>query len=144
VKADRIAGIVVFVAGLLVVLATANVDVLAGQATLSARFFPYIIAATLTLGGLLLASRPGDTPLPEVVGRLLDRRGLLFAALFVVYALTFRVVDFRFSTWLFVLLAMWVLGSRRWLELVLMPVLVAALAYMLFRHGFTVMLPTWS
>lgn len=143
-KADRVIGVVVAVFGLLVALATARVEVLAGPSTLSARFFPYLVAVVMVLGGALLAARPGKRPLKDVVDQLLDWRGILFASLFVAYALSFRYVDFRLGAWLFTLAAMWVLGSRRWLELGLLPILVAGISYLLFRHGFTVMLPTWN
>lgn len=92
----------------------------------------------------MLALRPGSAPLSEVMIQLLDRRALSFGALFLVYTLTFRYIDFRVGTWLFVLASLWILGSRRPLELVLVPVAVSGLVYLQFRHGFTVMLPTWN
>jgi len=143
-KADRLAGIVTAAAGLALAAATTRIDILAGQPTLSARFFPYLLAIVLVAGGLTLALRPGGTPLAVVIERLLARRGLLFAALFLVYALTFRYLDFRLGTWAFVLAAMWVLGSRRWLELAVLPPVVAFATYLLFRYGFTVLLPVWT
>jgi putative tricarboxylic transport membrane protein len=143
-KADRLAGIITAGAGLALTVATSRIDILAGQPTLSARFFPYLLAIVLVAGGLALVLRPGGTPLAVVIERLLARRGLLFAALFLVYALTFRYVDFRFGTWAFVLAAMWVLGSRRWLELAVLPPVVAFATYLLFRYGFTVLLPIWT
>ena len=39
---------------------------------------------------------------------------------------------------------MWLFGSRRWLELVLVPLAVSAATFVLFRYGFTVLLPTWG
>lgn len=142
-KADRIAGIVSAAAGLGLAVATAQIDILSGQPTLSARFFPYVLAAVLVVGGAALAVNPGGALLGDVVGRLLAWRGIAFAALFLVYAVTFRMVDFRLGTWAFVLAAMWVLGSRKWLELLLLPAAVSAATYLLFRHGFTVLLPVW-
>lgn len=143
VKADRIAGIVVCLFGAAVAVAASHIDVLPAN-TLSARFFPYLVAACLLLGGVMLALRPGSAPLSEVMIQLLDRRALSFGALFLVYTLTFRYIDFRVGTWLFVLASLWILGSRRPLELVLVPVAVSGLVYLQFRHGFTVMLPTWN
>jgi putative tricarboxylic transport membrane protein len=111
-KADRAAGVVTAVAGLCLAAVTGQIDILASQPTLSARFFPFVLAA-------------------------------IFAALFLSYALTFRFVDFRFGTWAFVLVSMWILGSRKWIELLILPLAVSAATYWLFRHGFTVMLPVW-
>jgi len=143
VKADRVAGVVICLFGAVVAMATSRIDILPGN-TLSARFFPYLISACLILGGVMVALRPGPVSLSEVMDQLLNRRALSFGALFLVYALTFRYVDFRVGTWLFVLASLWILGSRKPLELVLLPVAVSGLVYLQFRHGFTVMLPTWN
>lgn len=143
-KADRLAGMITLAAGLCLAAAATQIDILASQPTLSARFFPYLLAGVLVIAGALLALSPGETPLGQVLGRLLARRGLAFGALFLVYALTFRYVDFRLGTWAFVLAAMWVLGARRPLELILLPTAVSAATYLLFRYGFTVLLPVWT
>jgi len=94
------------------------------------------------LGGLL-ALRPGDLGTVDALAGLMRRRGLLIAALFLLYCLTFRYVDFRLGTWAFTILALWFLGSRKPLELILIPVAVSAAVYAVFRYGFTVLLPTW-
>ena len=94
------------------------------------------------LGGLL-ALRPGELGTADALSGLMRRRGLLIAALFLLYCLTFRYVDFRLGTWAFTILALWILGSRRPLELALIPVAVSAAVYAVFRYGFTVLLPTW-
>jgi putative tricarboxylic transport membrane protein len=142
-KADRLAGSVTAVAGLALAAITAQIDILASQPTLSARFFPYVLAAILFVGGLALMLKPGEALLGTVVGKLMARRGVAFATVFVVYALTFRFVDFRLGTWAFVLATMWIMGSRNRLELIAVPVAVSAVTYLLFRHGFTVLLPVW-
>lgn len=142
-KADRAAGLVIIMAGLGLALATAQIGILASQPTLSARFFPYLLSAVLLGGGATLVARPGETLLTHVLDQFLNGRALAFAALFLIYALTFRVMDFRLGTWAFVFTAMWVLGSRRWPELLITPLCVSAAAYLLFRHGFTVLLPVW-
>lgn len=143
-KADRVAGLVICLVGVAGIVATAGVDTIAGQNTLSARFFPYLLTGALAVGGAILLLAPSPQPFGAVVARLLDGRGLAFAVLFVVYATSFRYLDFRLGTTAFVLAAMVVLGERRPLVLLLTPVLVAAVAYLLFRHGFTVLLPTWN
>lgn len=143
-KADRLAGIATIAAGLGLAALTAQVDILSGQQTLSARFFPYLLAGAMVSGGAVLFLKPGPGVLSTVTDKLMDRRGIALAGLFLLYALTFRYVDFRFGTWTFVLGAMWILGSRSWLELLITPVAVSAAAYTLFRYGFTVLLPTWT
>ncbi len=88
--------------------------------------------------------RPGPDRLGEVAGILLDRRVLLFAGAVLLYFLTFRHLDFRVGTWLFMLGWMVLLGARRPLELALVPLLTALLVWLTFRYGFTVLLPTWG
>jgi len=144
VRADRAAGLFVALAGLALAALSASIDVLAGQPTLSARFFPALLSGVMIAGGLALALRPGETRLAAVLDALTARRGLAFAALFLVYALTFRHLDFRLGTWLFLLAAMWLLGARSRLELALVPAATALGTWVLFRHGFTVLLPTWT
>ena len=143
-KADRFIGIVVVVAGFTVALAAAGIDVLPSQPTLSARFFPYLLAGALIVAGAAIAWHPGDKALSEAMGALFASRGVLIAILFAVYATTFRYVDFRLGTWVFMLLAMIVLGSRRPSELVVLPIAVSGLVYTTFRYGFTVLLPVWT
>lgn len=143
-KADRVAGAAVAAFGAALGVLAAQIDVLVGGPAVDARFFPFILAGVLLIGGAALALRPGDTPIETVTARLLDRRALLFAGLFLAYALSFRHVDFRLGTWAFALAAMWALGARRPLELALIPPLLALGVFYLFRHGFTVLLPSWG
>ncbi len=144
VNADRVAGATLCVAALGVALAAATIEVLPGLPTLSARFFPWLLAAVLGASGLTLALRPGDGDLRETLSRLFAARAVALAALLLLYALSFRHVDFRIGTWAFVASSMWVLGSRRATELLLVPALVAAVVYTTFRYGFSVLLPVWT
>ncbi len=142
-RADRIVGLAVVALGLVLALLVADIEINERQSTLSARFFPGLIAGALVLLGGLLALKPGPLGAAEAVAGLLRRRGLLIAGLFLLYCLTFRYVDFRLGTSAFTILALWILGSRKPLELALVPVAVSATVYAVFRYGFTVLLPTW-
>lgn len=142
-RADRIVGLAVVALGLVLALLVAGIEINERQSTLSARFFPGLLAGALVLLGGLLALRPGELGTADALSGLMRRRGLLIAALFLLYCLTFRYVDFRLGTWAFTILALWILGSRRPLELALIPVAVSAAVYAVFRYGFTVLLPTW-
>lgn len=142
--ADRVAGVLTVLAGVTLGIASWLIEFNPNQLTLSARFFPGLLAGLLIVLGTLLAFRPGPRPLGEVLGEIADRRALLFAGALLVYFLTFRYVDFRIGTWLFTLVAMWLLGSRRPWELIVIPAAVAGLVYVTFRYGFTVLLPTWT
>ncbi len=142
-RADRIVGLAVVALGLVLALLVAGIEINERQSTLSARFFPGLLAGALVLLGGLLALRPGELGTADALSGLMRRRGLLIAALFLLYCLTFRYVDFRLGTWAFTILALWILDSRRPLELALIPVAVSAAVYAVFRYGFTVLLPTW-
>ena len=143
-KADRIVGLAVAAFGLVLAALVADIEINERQSTLSARFFPGLIAGALVLLGGLLALKPGGLTAADAVSALIRRRGVLIAALFLFYCLSFRYVDFRLGTWAFTILALWILGSRKPLELVLIPVAVSATVFAVFRYGFTVLLPTWT
>ena len=143
-KADRIVGLAVAAFGLVLAALVADIEINERQSTLSARFFPGLIAGALVLLGGLLALKPGELTAADAVSALIRRRGVLIAALFLLYCLTFRYVDFRLGTWAFTLLSLWILGSRKPLELALIPVAVSATVYAVFRYAFTVLLPTWT
>ena len=142
-KADRLSGIVVVMAGLGLVAASFATDVLPDQPTLSARFFPLLLSVVLVACGLILALRPASGLLSEIAAPLFQPRVLLIAGAFLLYATTFRYIDFRLGTWAFVLVAQWALGGRKPWELLLVPLAVSATVYLVFRYGFLVILPTW-
>ena len=142
-RADRIVGLAVVALGLALALLVTGIEINERQSTLSARFFPGLLAGALVLLGGLLALRPGNLGTADAVAGLMRRRGVLVAALFLLYCLTFRYVDFRLGTWAFTILSLWILGSRKPLELVLIPAAISAAVYAVFRYGFTVLLPTW-
>ena len=143
-RADGVLGLAALAAGIALALLSADIPVNLGVQTLSARFFPRLLALVLALAGLLQLAAPGPRAAAHALRALLQRRRLLFAAAVAAYFLSFRYVDFRFGTFVFMAAAMWLFGSRRWLELILVPLAVSAAAFVLFRYGFTVLLPTWG
>lgn len=143
-RADGVLGLAAIAAGLLLGVLSADIPVNLGVQTLSARFFPRLLAVVLVLAGLAQLLAPGPRAARETVRALRERRRLLFAAAVAAYFLSFRYVDFRVGTFVFMAAAMWLFGSRRWLELILVPLAVSAATFVLFRYGFTVLLPTWG
>lgn len=111
---------------------------------LTARFFPILLPAILVLLGLILLVRPGPMTIDTFLPRQAVSRVAAFAVLFLIYAFSFRYMDFRVGTLVFVLLAMLVLGERRFVYLAVVPLAVSLLAYSVFRYGFGVLLPTWT
>ncbi|MEQ8709790.1 MAG: tripartite tricarboxylate transporter TctB family protein [Rhodospirillales bacterium] len=140
---DRLAGGAVLLGGIALLAGTTFIDVNALQSDLTARFFPTLVSLGLIACGLLLAARPSGRLTASSLSSLVNQRAILTAALFLVYCLTFRHVDFRLGTALFVLTVMWVLGARRPIELILTPLLVSASVFLLFRYAFNVLLPVW-
>ena len=99
IKLDLVVGIAVAGFGVSLVVWTSQVDILDNQQTLSARFYPYLLAAIFITAGLFLAVRPVETYLSDAIRKLLSVNAILFASLFLLYAVTFRYVDFRFGTY---------------------------------------------
>ena len=143
-RADRAIGLAVAAGGLGLGWAAAGVETLAQPTTLSARFFPMVLAAVLLLSGLGIAARPGERGLVEALAPIFSLRVLTFGGALLLYALTFRYVDFRLGTALFMGVALWSLGSRKPLELIGLPIVVALGVWAVFRFGFTVLLPVWG
>jgi putative tricarboxylic transport membrane protein len=145
VRADRATGLAVIALGLIMGLASTRIPVsTTQQLAVSARFFPYLLSGAMVVFGLALFFRPGEKRLKEVLKAILVRQALVLGGLIFLYLLTFRHVDFRFGAWAFMLAAMWTLGSRKPLELIVMPLAVSAGVYLMFRYGFLVLLPTWT
>ena len=139
---DVVAGAVLAIVGALFTWLAAGIDPGPDMNTLRPNFFPLLCTAGITLAGLFIlvtGLRSEPRPQPDLV----DRRLVTVGALMAIYYLTFEHVDFRFGSWLFVLLTMVVLGCRKPLQLLLVPVLTAGGAYLSFRYIFEILLPTW-
>lgn len=143
-RADGVLGLAAIAAGILLAVLSADIPVNLGVQTLSARFFPRLLALVLAASGLALLLAPGPRAAVEVARELLVHRRLLFAAAVAIYFLAFRHVDFRVGTFVFMAAAMWLFGARRWIELIIVPLAVSGGTFVLFRYGFTVLLPTWG
>ncbi|MDX1374200.1 MAG: tripartite tricarboxylate transporter TctB family protein [Burkholderiales bacterium] len=143
-RADGVLGLAALAAGVLLAVLSADIPINLGVQTLSARFFPQLLAVVLVVAGLVLIVAPGPQRAGEAVRALLQRRRLLFAVALAAYFFTFRYVDFRVGTFVFMFAAMWLFGARRSVELVVIPLAVSAGTFVLFRYGFTVLLPTWG
>ena len=141
--ADGILGLAVFAAGLGLAFLSSDIPTNPGVHTLSAKFFPQLLALLLVLCGLALLVAPRRKLVGEAASAMLESRRVCLAVLVAAYFLSFRVVDFRVGTFAFALAAMWLLGARRWWELAAVAVAVSLGTYVLFRYGFTVLLPVW-
>lgn len=143
-RADRLLGAIAAIGGAALLAAALRLETVARTGVMDTRMFPAALGVVLLVVGLWSMLRPGSARLSDALRKLAAPRGIAFAALLLVYALTFRWIDFRLGTWAFVLASIWLLGSRSLLELLLFPPLVALAVWWVFRYGFIVMLPTWS
>ena len=110
--------------------------------TFSARFFPQLASLGIGLCGvgvLIQAWRAEDKAMPF----LFNRTNFLVAAIFLIFFMTFELVDFRVGSWAVIISCMFVLGCRSWLQLALTPLITALLVYWIFTSGFEVVLPSW-
>jgi putative tricarboxylic transport membrane protein len=143
-RSDRFLGLLIIVFGLLLGAFSYAIDFNPNQLTLSARFFPLMLAGLLVCLGLMMCLKPSPLTLRASLNKILNPKGLSVGLLLLIYFTTFRYLDFRLGSWLFMLLTMWLLGARKFWELALIPVLVSLFIYMVFRHGFVVLLPVWT
>jgi putative tricarboxylic transport membrane protein len=110
--------------------------------SLSARFFPMLCGAGLVAmgGGIIYQGiRGAPAPLPF----LFDARVGATIAAFLIYFMTFAIVDFRVGAWAMMLVGMVILGARNRMQLLFVPIGVSAATYLMFRYGFKILLPTW-
>lgn len=120
----------------------------------SAGVFPMI--ATLTMvatGGLILRNTLRCTLAPDAGGRTLAQRFVhelmpaalvTFTAAIAVYMGLLERLGFVVSSYLFLVVGMRLLGSRRWGLNLLVSALALAAIYLVFRTAFSVVLPTGS
>lgn len=142
-NADAILGVVIVLFGIACWLYSRQIPLAGDAGTLSARFVPELMAISFVLLGAVLAIRKSTRDVAIVARLLGERQRLLMAAAVAIYFLSFRIVDYRVGTFLFMAVAMWLMGSRRWIEIVV-ALAVSIGTYLVFRYGFTVLLPTWS
>ena len=114
--------------------------------------FPMLCAALLLITGLMsLVSTAkarlqleGETFFQQFVRKLAPLQLVLFTALIVAYALTLEILGFLLGSYLFLLLSMQVLGSKRiGLNLLVSAVVLAAI-FVVFQTAFSVVLPAGS
>lgn len=113
-------------------------------------FFPMVCAATMLVTGLMslvktarsrLALEPDQSVFQQFVQKLAPMTLVLFTALIVAYMLLLEVLGFIVASYLFLLLSMQVLGSKRWgLNLVVSAGVLAAI-FVVFQTAFSVVLP---
>ncbi len=111
--------------------------------TLGPSFVPWLMIAGIALGALILlwrSQRHAELALAPPGARLLVKLGG-FLLLMLVYATVYEPVGYLISSLVFFVVALLVLGERRWLQLVLVPPGVVLLVYVVFTQVMRVYLP---
>ena len=140
---DIVSGAVVFALGVALGVASLFIDISPQRTTLTAQFFPLLVAgvfAACGVGIFVRGWRAERQPMPF----LFTRKMLGVAGLLVAYFLTFPIMDFRVSSWAMVLGGMWVLGNRNPRQLIWIPLIISIAIWLVFRFLFSVVLPTWT
>ena len=119
----------------------------------SAGAFPMACAAAMVISGavnLLGSARSrlklseGRSWLQEWLVQVAPATLLMFTGLIVAYMLLLEVLGFLVSSYLFLLVSMFVLGSRRFVLNCVVSALVLAAIFVIFREAFSVLLPGGS
>lgn len=126
---------------------------ISGIAWSSPGSFPMLCAGIMVITGAMnvvttarrkLELEPGQSWMQQFMAKLAPLTLVLFTVLIVAYMFLLEVLGFLLSSYLFLALSMWLLGSRRvWLNL-LVSLLVLAAIFVVFRTAFTVVLPAGS
>jgi len=143
IRADHILGGLSLVAGVLLFLTSSSITVSPFESTLSARFFPKVLGGCFFLLGICLLLRPRAMFIGEALGPLLSLRFIGFVVVTAASFLAFPYVDFRLSTAIFLFIGMLQMGSRQPIELCAVSIGGALGVWLIFRFGFSVILPTW-
>jgi putative tricarboxylic transport membrane protein len=139
---DRLLGCLAVISGLVVWLASGGIDAPPDSHTLSPRFFPRLLGAVLAaLGAMLLLFGRGH-PLRDIAGKISRPRNYLLVGTTLLYALLFGHADYRVLSPAYMASALWILGMREPGRIAFISVCAPAALYLLFRYGFTVLLPS--
>ncbi|GAB3185837.1 tripartite tricarboxylate transporter TctB family protein [Hydrogenophaga aquatica] len=120
----------------------------------SAGAFPMVCAAAMLVTGLMslvktarakLSLEGGETWLQQFVHKLAPPQLVLFAVVIGLYMFLLERLGFLVSSYLFLVCAMQLLGSRRTVLNMLISALMLAAIYIVFQTAFSVVLPagTW-
>lgn len=139
-------GIATVFTGCVVSYLSAGMEALPDEAGIPPGGFPLALGLILIALGALLVWRAQKHASDEVsLGRVWKRirsgHGLPLSLLILVYFTAFQHVPFLLGSTLFMALTMLVLGGKPGARLFLFAFLVSAILFLLFRYGFSVILP---
>ncbi|MEO8020919.1 tripartite tricarboxylate transporter TctB family protein [Polaromonas sp.] len=117
----------------------------------SAGAFPMFAAAVMLVTGLVIAgqtvrvrpvpAQPGESVARQFVRQITPLVVVSFTLAIVVYMLLLDVLGFLPASYLFLVVSMWLLGSRRIMLNLVVSALSLAAIYLVFQTVFSVVLP---
>lgn len=120
----------------------------------SAGSFPMFVTALMVIAGLIIAgqtarSKPlpgeaGESVLQQFTRQITPGVVVSFTLSIAVYMALLSVLGFVVSSYLFLVVSMWLLGSRRVVLNLVVSALSLAAIYVIFQTVFSVVLPTSS
>ena len=138
---NRLLGIITLCAAGFVLLLCRSIEEIPDTHTLSATFFPQLLAVVLLIFGAALTFQGRGSTLTATVKRVTQPKNMCLVVLTLLYTCFFSIGDYRINTFVYLVAAIWALGYRKRTGLILVPIITTALMYAIFRHGFTVLLP---
>ena len=137
---DRLLGLILLAIGAGIAASAVTIDDGFGAGAVSPRAFPLLLCGVLAAIGLLFLVRGGPHRMPAGSA---GRAVLGFAALLLIYCLTFAWGDFRIWTAVFMGVSLPWLGETRPLRVAVIALATALGIHALFRYGFDTVLPVW-
>ncbi len=139
---DRLLGGIAVGIGLMAGMGCLAIDAPPATTQLSPRFFPLLLSSLLAVFGLALMLRNAGRPLSAVKAVVCHAKSFLLVLALLVYTATFGLIDYRLATFLFLAANLALLRATR-RELLIFPLAATCCIYLLFRYGFSVLLPIW-
>ncbi len=139
-------GAVTILMGSAVALLSASLDAMPGEPDISPGGFPQGLGVILIILGAILIwqsqKQTGKGPsLAEVWKQIRGGHSLPLSFLVIVYFTLFQYTPFLLSSTIFMALAMLVLGAKAGLKLLFVSLVTSGFLFLLFRYGFSVILP---
>jgi hypothetical protein len=141
VTSNRLLGGIAFILGVAVWLAAGGIQLPAEGHTLSPRFFPKLLAGALALLGAILFALGKGLPFDAVYTKIRHPRNVCLAASTLLFAVAFGHVDYRLLSPAYIAVVLWILGTRKAKDIIVVSVSATAILYLVFRYGFMVLLP---
>jgi putative tricarboxylic transport membrane protein len=103
--------------------------------------FPTILGSSFIVCGVYLAFRPGPRPTQSILVGHSFQQVLILFALLLLYSVSISWAGYLFSTFLFVLIAAFLMGEKSWAKGFIFSAVFSAGVFFLFVRVLTIPLP---